>query len=61
LAVLLQEGCTLETIFTVLDELSEVYHEAPGEWAVHVKALKQDLADLLLDEGHALSGLFEEE
>jgi hypothetical protein len=59
--MLLQEGGALEAVLTVLYQLSEVNHETPGEGAMHVQALKQDLTNLLLDERHALSSLFEEE
>jgi len=51
----------LKAVFTVLNQFSEVDHETPWEGPVHMKPLKQNLADLLLDEGHALSSLFEKE
>jgi len=59
--MLLQECSALEAILAILDEFSEVDHQAPWEGAMHVQALKQDLTNLLLDERHALSSLFEEE
>jgi len=59
--MLLQECSALEAVLAILDELSEVDHQAPWEGAMHVQALKQDLTNLLLDERHAFSSLFEEE
>jgi len=50
----------LEPVLGVLDELSEVDHQAPGEWAVHVESLEQDLADLLLDLRLGVLGFLEQ-
>lgn len=61
LAVLRQEGSTLESVLAVLDQFSEVDHETPGERAMHVQALEEDLADLLLNERLAFPSFFKQE
>lgn len=60
LGVLSQECSLLEPVLCVLDQLSEVDHQAPRERSVHVEPLEQNLADLLLYERIHLLGLLEE-
>jgi len=46
--VRIDEALLHEAIFGILNQLSETYHETPGEWSMSLQALKQDLSDLFL-------------
>lgn len=56
----MEEGCLLEPILRVLNQLPELDHKAPREWSVHVEPLEEDLADLLLYQWIDFFGLLEE-
>ena len=49
LLVLRDEGRLRETILLILDQLTEVDHEAPRVRSKRLESLKEDDADLLLD------------
>ena len=44
-------GCLGDAVLLVLDELSEVDHEAPGVGTQSLETLEEDCRDLLLDVG----------
>jgi len=47
--VLCDELRAHESVLGVLDQLSEVYHQAPGERSLGLETLKEDGADLFFD------------
>ena len=52
--VLLPHKCEL----WILNELTETDHQAPWIWSTCLKALQEDLADLLLNNLTACIGMF---